>query len=283
MSETRELDVIKVGTSNLTIRNEDGTFALDYESFHRIGSQVVKRQEGGRGVVITSSGAIAAGMVALDMKERPNRRTEMPTLQMLATIGNPLLVNAWRDALPGKHVGEMLLTGNELSTHDVNPIARHERDEAIQTAHALLTHDHIPLINENDSVSHTEITFGDNDTLAGLFVAQLAKSRLFGRRADYRCLIRFAMLSDVDGLYADPHDSSTLIRRVDDIKAHRHLAGGNGSMNSTGGMVTKIRAADIATAHGVQAWITNGRAEDALERTFAGEIGTYFPARALAA
>jgi glutamate 5-kinase len=283
MSEIKEVDIYKIGTGSLTTMNEDGTFALDIESFHRIGNQVVRRLESGVNVGIVSSAAITAGMVELGLRERPDRVTSMPELQMLASIGNRPLLNAWHDALPGKHIGGLLLTGNELSTHHVNRMARKEREQAMMTTRALFRYGHIPVINENDAVTHEEIAFGDNDGLAGLFAAQVSESKLFGRRPEGGCLVRLVILSDVDGVYANPHDSSTLIPRIDDIEAYRHLAGGNGSVNSTGGMVTKFDAAEIATTHQVQTWITNGRTQDTIERAIAGEIGTYFPARPQAA
>lgn len=258
----KDILIIKVGTSTLTTEKKWET-ALDTESFSRIGSQIVDLQDEGYKPIIVSSAAITAGMVATRTLRRPGKERRMPELQRLASVGWRLILNEWDAALPGKTIGELLLTKNELDM----PV---EREEVLRVTERLLYHGEIPVVNENDPVSHDEIAYGDNDTLSATFAAKIAQSKLFNRN------VKLVLLSDVDGVHEDYGNSEALITYVDDIDKYAHLAGDSRSANASGGMRTKFDAAKIATEAGVEMWIANGRTENAIERAINGEIGTYF-------
>ncbi len=257
--------VLKVGTNTLIEKQADGSERLDTDSFERIGRQVLALKEQGRHVVIVSSAAITAGMVETGLQSRPSKDTEMPELQRLASIGWRLVLNSWGEALQPSHIGELLLTRHELELDS-------ERDEVLRVTHALCGHGDTPVANENDVIAHQEIAFGDNDTLSALFAAQIGYSALFGDN------VRLMILSDVDGVYEDVNDPGSVIRRIENIDEIEHLALGTRHENGTGGMTTKIGAARIAMPAGIDTWVANGRAENAIERALGGEIGTHFVA-----
>jgi glutamate 5-kinase len=255
--------VVKVGTNTLIKKNEDGSEQLDRSSFQRIGKQIISLQEQGTHVAVVSSAAITAGMVATGLKKRPDKKKDMPGLQRLASIGWRHVLNEWDAALPGANIGELLLTQRELASHD-------EQAQALGVAHRLMVEGDIAVANENDAISHKEIAFGDNDTLAATFAAKIGRSALFGDN------IRLMLLSDVHGVYRDMDDPSSVIPEIDNIARYEHLAGDAESENSTGGMLTKFGAAKIATPAGVEMWIAHGKTEDVIARAFSGEVGTHF-------
>lgn len=255
--------ILKVGTNTLIEKQADSSEKLDTASFERIGKQVLALQEQGQHVIIVSSAAITAGMVEAGMSIRPQKATEMAKLQRLASIGWRHVLNEWDAALGRSHIGELLLTKRELAMDE-------ERDEVLRVTHTLLSYGDVAIANENDAITHQEIAFGDNDTLAATFAAQIGRSILFGSN------VRLMLLSDIDGVYADIEDAGSVIRRIDNIDEYAHLAGGTNGEYGTGGMITKFAAARIATASGVDMWIANGRAEQVIERALAGEIGTHF-------
>ncbi len=257
--------VIKIGTNTLIEKQTDGSERLDINSFRRIGKQVLELQENGHNVVLVSSGAVTAGMVEVGLKSRPRKETEMSELQRLASIGWRHVLNSWSDALGDKAIGELLLTQRELGLGS-------ERTEALRVTHTLLKHRDIVVANENDAITHQEIAFGDNDTLAATFAAQIGRSSLFGNN------VKLILLSDVDGVYANIDDHSSVIKIIDDLSQYKHLAQDAIHHNGTGGMVTKFLAAEIAKASGIDMWIANGRADDSIRRTLSGEIGTHFVA-----
>lgn len=261
MSEVIDnVDVVKVGTNVLVNKLVHGDERLNSQVFADIG-----RQAGGEtNMVIVSSAAITAGMLATHTTMRPDKRTQMPELQRLASIGWRHILNEWDDALFRKTCGGLLLTKQELAH-------RHEREEALHVIHALLSHHEVPIVNENDAITHEEIAFGDNDTLAATLAAKIAKSPLFGKN------VRLFLLTDVGGVYKNINDPSTRVPMIGNIQANRHLAGEAGTGNGTGGMITKFDAAEIAQQAGVNMWIYNP-AEGHRERAVRGEIGTYFPA-----
>lgn len=258
--------VVKVGTSTLVETAETGQESLDSESFARIGKQLLELQQDGMSLVVVSSGAITAGMVATGMRERPNKSAEMPGLQRLASIGWRHVLNAWSDALPDNVIGELLLTKQELELPT-------ERDEVVRTTYELVRHGNIPVANENDAITHAEIAFGDNDTLAAIFAAKLRQSKLFGNK------VSLILLSDVHGVYEDPTDASTCIPKIEDVTNYRALAQDTDNSNGTGGMITKFDAATIATENGVEMYIANGRSENAIRNALAGVAGTHFIAK----
>lgn len=255
--------VIKIGTSTLMKKNEDGSESLDLASFARIGEQIIELQRSGRHIIIVSSAAITAGMVATGVAVRPSVDNNMPGLQRLASIGWRHVLNAWDEALGGVVTGELLLTHHDLGLSN-------EREELLRVVCELMTHGDVAIVNENDAITHREIAFGDNDTLAATLAAQIARSGLFGDD------VKLVILSDVDGVYRDVRDASSVIGEINNIDEYECLAQGTENQSATGGMVTKFVAAKIATSNGVEVYITNGRSESTIQRALNAEIGTLF-------
>lgn len=215
------------------------------------------RSGGEREIVLVSSGAIAAGLAPLGLLRRPK---DLARQQAAASVGQGLLVARYTASFAryGVRVGQVLLTSNDTSRR------AHYRN-ACRTLDQLLDMGALPVVNENDTVATDEIRFGDNDRLAAL-VAHLVRADLL------------VLLSDVDGLYdGDPSTPGT--SRVAEVTGPEDLAGVTiGSAGKagvgTGGMVTKVEAARIATAAGVPVVLTSAsRAADALAGR---DTGTYF-------
>lgn len=263
----KDILVIKVGTSTLTRLNECGERVIDPESFTRVGRQLVRLHSEGYGIIVVSSAAIASGMAQVRMTERPNKNTAMPELQRLASIGWRHILNSWSDVLGGLVVGELLLTKGELET------GKKEGGELMRVVSALLLHGDIAIANENDAITHSEIAFGDNDTLAGYIAATIKRSSLFDQD------VKLILLSDIDGVYADIRDPESVIATIDDIDAYRHVAGQSESLTGTGGMETKFMAASIALQAGVKVWIGNGRHASVIDDMLQRRRGTYFAPR----
>lgn len=256
--------IIKVGTSTLT-KTSEKRLELDIEALERIGTQIAHLTKEGSHIAIISSGAITAGMMVAGFVERP-AKSEMPELQRLASIGWRHVLNAWQAVLPNHLIGELLFTKHEFTTVT-------ERNEALRTAFTLWKHGDILIGNENDAITHEEIAFGDNDTLAAIFAAGLKNSSLFTGT------VKLVVLSDVDGVYQDIKNKDSIIPTIDDVEAYKHIAGNAGSANGTGGMTSKFNAAKIAVENGVEMYIANGRTVNAIQRTLDGEIGTKFVAQ----
>lgn len=252
--------VVKMGTNLLT----GGGDRLNLEVMANLVGQLAHLHSTGCETVLVSSGAIAAGRHRLGLgKDHP--RT-IPLRQVFASVGQSRLMHAW-DQLFNWHditVAQTLLTKADLSSRLGYLNARN-------TLMALMELRVIPVINENDVVAVDEIegaTFGDNDSLSAL-VANLVDADLL------------VILSDIAGLYtADPsHDpKAALIHRVERVDASiQRLAGGSVSGRGTGGMVTKVEAARLATAVGVPVVIARGSEPDVLRRVAEGEsLGTFF-------
>lgn len=262
MKKINNIIVIKVGSNSLISRNIQGTEELDPKAFHTIAKQIIQLRERGDHVILVSSAAIAAGMHLTHTTERP-AKTNMHLLQRLASIGWRHILNTWNTALEGVVVGELLLTEHELSLDN-------ERQEALRTVHTLLEHGDLPVINENDAISHTEISFGDNDILSATLTAAIRQSPLFGNT------VKLAILSDVHGVYEDKDDPSTLIPCISDIQQYASVAKGSGTLNGTGGMTSKFRAAAITHAAGVECWIAHGKTPSSLLRALDHTLGTHF-------
>ena len=217
----------------------------------------------GHEVSLVSSGAIGMGVGKLSLKERP---TDIPTKQAAAAVGQCELMYTYDRLFQKYHhtVAQLLLTGSDFR-HD-------DRYHNFQnTMKRLLDLDVLPIINENDTIATEEIKVGDNDTLSAMVAVSVDADRLI-------------LLSDIDGLYtADPHKdpNATLIHEVkalsEDILA---LAGGEGSSLGTGGMRTKLHAAQICTEAGCEMVILNGAEPSLLYDLFEGKcIGTRFFAK----
>jgi glutamate 5-kinase len=254
-----ELVVVKVGSSSL--RDVDGR--LDLAQVADLSSQVVRLQAAGARVVVVSSGAVAAGMGQLGLTRRP---TDTPTLQAAAAVGQGALVHAYRQVL-AEHgvVGAQLL----LSQDDF--VIRRRYLNARTSLHRLLELGAVPIINENDAIATEELTYGDNDHLAALVSSMLGADLL-------------VMLSDVEGMLDRPPSdpAARLIDRVEDPDAvDLERIGGSGSNVGSGGMRTKIGAAQVAVRTGSHVVIANARRTDVIVDAAAGvEVGTWFVAQA---
>jgi len=248
--------VIKIGTSTLTHKNGCVNIRR-IESLCRIVSDIMNA---GHEVILVSSGAIGMGVGKLRLGARPH---DIAGKQACAAIGQCELMYTYDKLFLeyNRTVAQILLTAPDLDSED-----RHEKFTA--TVEKLLEYGALPIINENDTVATEEIEFGDNDTLAAR-VAEAVGADLL------------VLLSDIEGLYtADPRINPTaeLIGEVreltDEIMA---LGGAAGSGLGTGGMVTKLRAARIATEAGCDMIITNGEHPERLYDAIEGRaVGTKF-------
>ena len=258
--------VVKVGTSTLT--NEMGK--CDLRSFDRLARVLSDIQNMGYEVILVSSGAIAVGTNKLNMKERPS---SMRMKQAAAAVGQCRIMFLYDKFFNDydKTIAQILLNAEDMEQEE-------KKENLINTFNALLEMDIIPVVNENDSVSYMEIEsedrlFGDNDMLSAV-VAVLCRAK------------QLVILSDINGLYdADPrlYPNAKLISRIEKIDETVYaLAGGAGSRRGTGGMKTKLRAAALATAQGIDTVITNGKEPEALYKIMKGnKAGTLFMGKML--
>jgi glutamate 5-kinase len=248
--------VVKIGSSTLTA----GTDRLNRPQMLELVRQISHLHKQNSDVVIVSSGAMVTGREVLGF---PKGRKDIPFKQVLAAVGQVRLMQVWDQlfSLYGLPVAQTLLTREDLAD-------RQRYLNARNTLLALLERHVIPIVNENDVVGVDEIKIGDNDNLSAL-VANLIDADLL------------ILLTDIAGLYtADPrHDpAAKLIAEVKDIDTAIEALGGRpGSDRGTGGMVTKIQAARLATESGTTVIIADGSVPDVLERLAQGEaIGTCF-------
>ncbi len=253
------LVIVKVGTNVLA----DGTGRLNHDRINTLTAQLVGLRQQGWRVVLVSSGAIGAGMGTLGLPHRP---TELPALQACAAVGQQSLMQAYTTALARHRVtaGQLLLTASDFEHR-----ARYLNMR--NTLFRLFDYHCLPIINENDTVTVAEIKFGDNDHLAAL-VANLLQAKLL------------VLLSNVDGLYAvDPRENPTAVplATVPRIDASiLQLARSTKSQLGTGGMRSKLRAAELAIQGGTAVLLANGSQPDVLPQLFRGEpIGTLFLAQ----
>lgn len=247
--------VVKVGTSNLT----DERSRLDRDKVKKLVDEAMKLRRRGVEAIIVSSGAIGAGIGRLGLERRPK---DMPSLQASAAVGQGILMQVYSEHFGsyGQPTAQMLLTREDFTD------PRRYRNFR-NTATTLLRWGVVPIVNENDSVEVEEIRLGDNDTLSALVAV--------GIRADL-----LIILSDVDGLYTgDPRKDARaeLIEIVEKVTPKIERIAGKASPRGFGGMLTKVRAAKIASEAGIAVVIANGWEENVLERVIAGErLGTIF-------
>lgn len=248
--------VVKVGSSVLT----GGTDVLQRRVFSSITGCIARLLEGGREIVMVSSGAIAAGKKSLHCVERP---TSIPEKQASAAIGQVRLMALYEACFRKFHqqIAQVLLTSDDLS----------DRKKFLNARNTLFTLLHcgiIPIINENDSVVVDEIRFGDNDILSAL-VTNLIDADLL------------LILTDREGLFdKDPerYRDARLIRLVERVGSRiKECARGPTSTLGTGGMQSKVNAASRASLFGIPTMIVNGTRKRIISRVFAGEdLGTLF-------
>lgn len=251
--------VVKVGT-NVLADTSGEIERLDDYSFENIGSELRHLSDKGMGIILVSSGAITAGVVS-EGKRREDIKN--PTeLQRYAARGWDSVVQKWKSVIGNKRVSSTLLTKREIHTEAM-------RAKVLGVISCCLSHNDIFVVNENDTISDDEITFGDNDTLAALLATECAVAELFKS-------VKLILLTNINGLNRVIDDDSTLIRTVTDIGSIEQYARNAPSVHSKGGMQTKIQAAKIATQAGVETYIANGRTTQAITKALNGEIGTYF-------
>ncbi|MDR1945604.1 MAG: glutamate 5-kinase [Desulfovibrio sp.] len=229
--------VLKLGTGVLT----RGAAKLDRAHMVEIVARCAAAVASGHRIILVSSGAIAAGREHLNFPDLP---PSISSKQLLAAVGQSRLIRIWEQlfSIYGLNIGQMLLTRADIEDRERFLNAR-------DLLNALLDHGIIPVVNENDAVAVAEIKVGDNDNLSAL-VAVLAEADLL------------FLLTDTDGLYtADPHvhPDAELVRHIDNIDdSVRSLAGESVSGLGTGGMATKIQAAEIAVRAGIGVVIASG-------------------------
>lgn len=250
--------VVKIGTSSIT----HASGLLDLNRMENIVRQLSNLHNKGYDVVLVSSGAIGAGMGKLGLNQKPNT---IPEKQAAAAVGQGILVHMYEKLFSeyGKTVAQILLTKEDTANRSRFLNARN-------TFFTLFNQNVIPIINENDAIVIDEIKFGDNDTLSAL-VTNLIDADLL------------ILLSDIDGLYSsnprtniDAKLISTVDKITNDIK---NIAGDAGTKFGTGGMSTKIEAAEIAMSSGASMIIVNGSTPNIINRIIEGEnLGTFFKA-----
>lgn len=249
--------MVKLGSNLLA----DQRGELLYSAMSGLVDQLAELHRSGTEVAVVSSGAVAAARGRFsDLRDRP----DLPAKQVLAAIGQVRLMQLYDRCFNdhGIPVAQALLAPGDLGR-------RRSYLNARSTLLGLLRNRVLPIINENDVVATDELKFGDNDTLSAV-VAGLIDADLL------------LILTDIAGLFtADPRrdPAATLMREVPKVTARvERLAGGAGSKHGTGGMITKLRAARLATSAGIATVIADGRAEHAIRDAIAGEIGTRFQA-----
>ena len=249
--------VVKLGTGILTGRRKQ----IDPKKIEQLVEQVAAQHKDGREVVVVSSGAVGAGMGVLNIEKRP---TDLSDLQACAAVGQSALMSTYSElfAKYNLKVAQVLLTHDDLEDQDRHLNARN-------TIVSLLDKGVIPIVNENDAVSYTELKFGDNDWLASLVACLLPADLLI-------------ILTTVDGLVENfgkknPH-TITVVEKID---THiQKLAGGTLSNTAIGGMEAKIRAAKMTIRTGIPLVIASGKKKRVISNIVDGkDEGTFFVPR----
>lgn len=250
--------VVKFGTGVLT----DSRKQPDLAQMEQLVAQIAAQRRAGREVVIVTSGAVGAGMGVLGYAKRPS---ELAELQACAAVGQSRLMATYEHlfARYELHVAQVLLTHDDLQHHDRHLNARNSLVALLQRENV------IPIINENDAVSVTELKFGDNDQLSALVASLLPADLLI-------------ILTTVEGViegYGTP--KARLVPVIENVnQAVERLAGGTDSPTAVGGMISKVQAAKIVTRSGIPLVIASGRKKDMLANILAGkEEGTLFKPR----
>ena len=257
VKQSRNFDIqrviVKIGSSLLT-NNGRG---LDRTAIYEWAKQIAKLHKKGVEVLLVSSGAVAEGVVRMDLEERPKK---LAALQACASIGQMGLIETWWSALiqHGIQSSQLLLTHDDLSN----------RSRYLNTTGALtqlLEWRVLPVINENDTITIDEIKFGDNDTLGAMAAAMV--------NADL-----YIILTDQEGVFTDnPRDNpdAKVIRQERAMADYLFDIAGDGGKLGRGGMLTKIRAGRLAAMGGCPTVIVSGAIDDVITRVVSGEaVGT---------
>lgn len=244
--------VIKVGSSSLT-HAETGKISL--MKIERLVRSVVELKNSGKEVIVVSSGAIATGKGVLGIEHKVNNMVEK---QALSAIGQCALIMHYSELFGkyGTKIGQVLITKEEEQNEAVNKVIS-------GTLEQLLEYDVVPIINENDSISDSEIKFGDNDVLSAI-TAVLVKADLL------------VLLSDIDGLYdADGNVIETVGKDRDFLK---NIAKPTSDTEvGTGGMFTKVIAANMVNERGIDMYIANSNEANIVNKILEGKkYGTLF-------
>lgn len=258
MAEVKRV-VVKVGTSTITYPNGK----INYEKIEKLARIMTDLQNQGKEMILVSSGAGAAGVGRMGLDAKPST---IPGKQACAAVGQGILMHIYERLFGeyGQVVAQVLLTKSDM-------VNRHSYANARNALQEMISWGVIPIINENDVVAIDEFKIGDNDNLSAL-VASLADADLD------------ILLSDIDGLYtANPktHPEAKLVSVVEEVTPEiEATAGGAGSKNATGGMLTKLQAAKNAMSAGIALIIANGEDLEILRRIMRGEpVGTLFVPR----
>jgi glutamate 5-kinase len=249
--------VVKIGTSSVT----SASGAINDEAIGSLCAQVAGLHAAGHEVLVVSSGAVAGGVAALGLTERP---ADTLTLQALAAVGQSRLMERYNAHFRDHQLvaAQVLLTPNDF-------IDRRQYLHARETVERLLALGCVPVINENDAIAADEIRFGDNDRIAALLAHSVQADLL-------------VLLTDIDGLYTDDPARNTQAKLLEVVAADDPLlsvhAGVSGTARGSGGMASKLAAARIASWSGVRTVIADARRTNVLESAAAGDktVGTQF-------
>ena len=251
--------VIKIGSN--TLANNDGTTNIEFmKSFAHQCSTLIKM---GKQIALVSSGAQVAGV---SITNDWARKKDVHYRQALCSIGQVELMHQWRKAFgyEGIHIGQLLLTKEDFEND-------HRSLNIRNTLFTLEDEGVVPIVNENDSISYDEIKIGDNDNLSAL-TAILWSSDLL------------VLLSDIDGIFSDnpkTNKNAKLIETVDNIQnLRKQITIGDTNSFGTGGIETKIQAAEKVTKYGIQMILANGSKENIIDDLYNGNaVGTLFTAK----
>ncbi len=247
--------VVKLGSNVITAKN-----GLNLDVIQTISDQISVLMNKGIEVILVSSGAMAAGMRKMKLVRRPD---EIPKRQAISAIGQCGVMNAYEKSFGahGIQIAQILLTGDDLTN-------RKRYLNSRNTLHTLIDWKIVPIINENDTIMVEEIKLGDNDNLAAMITLLMD--------ADF-----LIILTDIDGLYnKDPRrfSDAKLIPKVRQIKKEiEDFASSIPGALGTGGMLSKIQAAQKVTSAGIPMIVARGNSENVLLKLFDGQpLGTYF-------
>ncbi len=246
--------ILKFGSGILTRAKGAG---LDPKQFSRLSAEVAALIRAGHQCVMVTSGAVAAGMSALSLTERP---TDLATAQASAAIGQSKLMRAYETSFARYklNVAQLLLTHGDLDSQMRRANAKNTLERLLAAGNV------VPIINENDSVAVEELNFGDNDRLS-VDVAVLASADLL------------IILTQVDGVL---DSQGKIVRRVRDVDRVKKLVHDEKGRFSKGGMESKLDAVKLAVDAGIATAIINGRQPHRIAAVVAGEeAGTHFVTR----